>query len=261
MPSPFPGMNPYLENPEIWPEVHNRLIVAISDSLVPQLLPKYRVAIEKRVYQMNSDNSLLVGIPDVTIQKITNQSNSPTSNIAVAAPPVTALKVRVPMLMEFRETYLEVREIATQKVITVIELLSPKNKRPGEGREAYLNKRQKILSSSTHLVEIDLLRAGEAMPVFGNDFTANYRILVSRGDCRPEADLYLFNLPNPIPTFPLPLQSGDSEPIVDLQNLLDGVYDRAAYNYIIDYTKEPYPTLSETETTWLETYLKEKTLR
>ncbi|MFB2838539.1 DUF4058 family protein [Floridanema evergladense] len=259
MPSPFPGMNPYLENPEILPEVHNRLIVAISDSLVPQLLPKYRVAIEKRVYQMNSDNSLLVGIPNVTVQKITNQLNSPTSNVAVAAPPVTPLKVRMPMLMEFREAYLEVREIATQKVITVIELLSPKNKRPGEGREAYLNKRQKILSSSTHLVEIDLLRTGEAMPVFGNDFTANYRILVSRGNCRPEADLYLFNLPNPIPTFPLPLQIGDTEPVVDLKNLLDGVYDRAAYNYIIDYTKQPYPPLSETETTCLETYLTENT--
>ncbi|MFB2937029.1 DUF4058 family protein [Aerosakkonemataceae cyanobacterium BLCC-F154] len=87
------------------------------------------------------------------------------------------------------------------------------------------------------------------MPVFGNDFTANYRILVSRGNSRPEADLYLFNLPNPIPTFPLHLQSGDSEPIVDLKNLLDGVYDRAAYNYIIDYTQQPSPTLSETETT------------
>lgn len=261
MPSPFPGMNPYLENPEIWPEVHNRLIVAISDSLVPQLLPKYRVAIEKRVYQMNSDNSLLVGIPDVTIQKINNQPNSPTSNVAVAAPPITALKVRVPMLMEFREAYLEVREIATQKVITVIELLSPKNKRPGEGREAYLNKRQKILSSSTHLVEIDLLRAGEAMPVFGNDFTANYRILVSRGNCRPEADLYLFNLPNPIPTFPLPLQSGDTEPIVDLQNLLGGVYDRSGYDYIIDNTKEPFPTLSESDATWIDSWLREKSLR
>jgi hypothetical protein len=261
MPSPFPGMNPYLENPQIWPSVHHRLITAIADSLVPQLLPKYLVDIEKRVYQATENDSLLVGIRDVTVQKITNQSNSPTSNVAVAAPPITPLKVRVPMLMEFREAYLEVRETATQKVVTVIELLSPTNKRPGEGREAYLNKRQKILGSSTNLVEIDLLRAGEAMPVFGNDFTANYGILVSQGNCRPEADLYLFNLSNLIPTFPLPLQSGDTEPIVDLKNLLDGVYDRAAYNYIIDYTKQPLPTLSETETTWLETHIKEKPLK
>lgn len=144
MPSPFPGMNPYLENPQIWPSVHHRLITAIADSLVPQVLPKYLVYIEKRVYQATETDSLLVRIPDVTVQKISNQQNSLTSNIAVAAPPITPLKVRVPMLMEFREAYLEVREIATQKVITVIELLSPKNKRPGEGREAYLNKRQKI---------------------------------------------------------------------------------------------------------------------
>jgi len=261
MPSPFPGMNPYLENPQVWPAVHHRLITAIADALVPQLLPKYLVDIEKRVYQATEDNSLLVGIPDVTVQKITNQPNSPTSNVAVAAPPVTALKVRVPMLMEFREAYLEVREIATKKVITVIEVLSPTNKRPGQGRETYLEKRQKILESRTHLVEIDLLRTGEPMPVFGNDIAANYRILVSRGNRRPNSDLYLFKLLHTIPTFPLPLQNEDTEPVVDLQSLIAGVYDRSGYDYIIDYTKEPFPTLSESDATWIDTWLREKSLR
>lgn len=261
MPYPFPGMNPYLESPQFWPEVHSRLIVAIADALVPQLLPKYRVAIEKRVYRANGEDSLLGGIPDVTIQRLPTQTNPSTSNVAVAAPPITPTKVRVPMPMEFREGYLELREIATGEVVTVIELLSPTNKRPGEGRETYLEKRQQILGSRTHLVEIDLLRGWENMPVFGNDITANYRILVSRGDRRPNADLYLFNLPNVIPTFPLPLRSGDLEPMVDLQTLIIGVYDRAGYDFVIDYTKQAISSLSDSDAAWIDTLLREKGLR
>jgi hypothetical protein len=84
------------------------------------------------------------------------------------------------------------------------------------------------------------------MLVFDNDIEASYRILVSRGNQRPLADLYLFNLPDMIPQFPLPLRAGDAEPIVDLQGLLNGVYDRAAYNLRIDYTAAPRTALSET---------------
>ncbi len=56
-------MNPYLENPELWAEVHSRLIVAIADGISPQLRPKYRVAVEKRVYQMTDENSVVEPIP------------------------------------------------------------------------------------------------------------------------------------------------------------------------------------------------------
>lgn len=261
MPSPFPGMNPYLENPQLWPEVHNRLIVAISDVLVPQLLPKYRVALEKRVYQSDGDNAILIGIPDVTVQRLPSQTTSPTSNVAVAAPLTKPLQVTVPMQMEFREGYLEVREIATKEVVTVIEVLSPTNKRTGQGREIYEEKRQQVLASRTHLVEIDLLRAGQPMPVFGNNIQGSYRILVSRGNRRPRAELYIFNLPDEIPAFPLPLRTGDVEPVVDLQALIGGVYDRSGYDFVIDYSGEPVPPLSEADAAWANALLREKELR
>ena len=138
MANPFPGMNPYLEHPDVWPSIHNRLIVAIADSLAPQLLPKYFVDIEKRVYQINGEDALLIGLPDVVVQqRRQTQTDRTTSNVAVAAPPVTPLRVRVPLPLEFREGYLEVREIATRQVVTVIELLSPTNKRTGKGRDIY----------------------------------------------------------------------------------------------------------------------------
>jgi hypothetical protein len=156
MHNPFSGMNPYLEQPELWHQVHNRLIVAIADDLTPQIVPKYRAAIEERVY--TSVNDFLV---------------------------------RVPMPEQVTERFLEVRSTQTGAVISVVEVLSPKNKRSKEGREAYETKRQKILSSATNLLEIDLLRLGEPMPILGVTGTG-YRILVSRGWVRPDADLYTF---------------------------------------------------------------------
>jgi Protein of unknown function (DUF4058) len=261
MPNPFPGMNPYLESPDFWPQVHHLLISSIFESLVPQLLPKYIVDIEKRVYELSGDNSLLVGIPDVTVQRSPIQTNPTSSNVAVAAPPVTALKVRVPVPVEYREAYLEVRDTETREVVTVIEVLSPANKRPGKGREMYETKRENVFNSRTHLVEIDLLRSYQPLPVFGNDIEANYRILVSRGNQRPIADLYIFNLPDTIPQFPLPLRPDDAEPIVDLQALLNGVYDRAAYDFRIDYTTEPVPPLAEPDAVWADAWLREMGVR
>lgn len=261
MPSPFPGMDPYLEGPNFWPEVHSRLMVEIADVLVPQLRPKYRVALEKRVYESSGNESVLVGIPDVIVQRRQPTSQG-DSNVAVATPPTqNPLPVEVPMTMEFREAYLEVREMATGEVVTAIEVLSPANKRRGKGREIYEEKRSRIFGSRTHLVEIDLLRGGEPMPVLGNDMEAHYRILVSRGDRRPHADLYLFNLTETIPTFPLPLRSGDTEPIIDLTQLLNHLYDRAGYDFVIDYGKEPIPALAESEAGWVDAQLREQGVR
>ncbi len=259
MVSPFAGMNPYLENPELWSEVHHLLIGILAETLNPQLLPKYRAAIEKRVYQMSGEVALLVGIPDVTIERKTALRQT-LSNLAVAPPPSTPITVKVPTPIEFREGYLEIREVATKEVITVIEILSPTNKRPGRGREAYSEKRQQVLGSRTHLVEIDLLRGGAPLPISGG-IRGSYRILVSRSDCRPNAALYVFNLPDPIPTFTLPLRSRDHEPTIDLHSLLDLVYERAGYDIAISYNREPVPTLSTAEANWMDALLRQKQIR
>jgi Protein of unknown function (DUF4058) len=262
MPNPFPGMNPYLENPDEWPQVHHLLISSLLETLVPQLLPKYIVTIDKRIYQASeSEDDILVGLPDVSVQRSQTRTESTDSAVAVATPTATPVEVRVPMLMEFREGYLEVRETKNKEVVTVIELLSPANKRPGQGRKMYEEKRQQVLGSRTHLVEIDLLRGWKPLPVFDSNLAANYRILVSRGDRRPKADLYLFNLSDAIPTFPLPLRRGDVEPVVELQSLINQLYDRAGYDYIINYNSETVPKLSESEGVWVDTLLREKGLR
>lgn len=125
----LPGMNPYLENPDIWTEVHTWLIVQLARDLNPLIKPKYRVVVEQLIYT----DSLLVGIPDVSVFQ-----NQPSKGQAVATSTLSKpIKVNVPMPVEVKETYLEIRQIGTGKVATVIEVLSPKNKRPGEGRNQY----------------------------------------------------------------------------------------------------------------------------
>jgi Protein of unknown function (DUF4058) len=262
MRSPFPGMNPYLENPDLWAEVHHWLITFIASNLVPQLRPKYRVAIEKRVYQTVGEETVLVGIPDVSVGGSSTDSNDlDGSPVAVASPPAKPVTVTIPMPEEEREGYLEVREVETGEVVTTIEILSPKNKRSGEGRKSYESKRQKVLSSETHLVEIDLLRSGKPMPIVGRFINTSYRILVSRSNYRPKAELYPFELTEPIPAFPLPLRQGDTEPLLDLQTLIQEVYDRAGLDMAIDYTRKPVPELSETDAAWTDDLLRQQGLR
>ncbi len=245
MPSPFPGVDPYLEQPELWSEVHSRLIVAIADYLADRLSDEYRIAIEKRVYAMD-DESLLIGIPDVAILP----KSATASATATLAPPTSEpITVEIPIAENVQERYLEVREVATGAVIVVIEILSPKNKRPGEGLNAYLKKRHQILASSTHLVEIDLLRGGQPLPMKGSH-ASDYRILVSRSDRRPSAQLYAFNLRQPIPTFPLPLNPGSE--LIDLQMLFQQVYDRGRYRLAVDYRKALLPALSQEDADWVK---------
>lgn len=218
VPSPFPGMNPYLENPELWPEGHHRLITAIADAIAPPIPPKYRVAIEKRTYLSDGEDQT----PSNTT--LSAQSESVT--------------VILPMPEEVREGYLEIREVTTGRVVTAIEVLSPTNKRAGKGRETYETKRREVLSSPTHLVEIDLLRDDKPMRIMSETQKTDYRILVSRRNRRPLAQLYAFTVRQEIPKFPLPLQLGDTEPLVDLQSLLIGVYERAGFDLAVDYSRQ-----------------------
>ncbi|NJM44719.1 MAG: DUF4058 family protein [Alkalinema sp. RU_4_3] len=239
MPSPFPGMDPYLEQPIFWSEFHNRLIVAIADAIVPDLLPRYYVGVETRTYRDSEDGELLIGIPDAVILSAkTPLPSLPAKDSSAIATRPKPQEVILPLSTQRKERYLEVREAGTDAVIAVIEVLSPKHKRKGDGRTAYEAKRQKILDSASHLVEIDLLRADLPMAMQGAA-GSDYRIIVSRSEQRPKAQLYGFTLQEAIPSFPLPLKSASEQVIVDLQEIVQGVYDRGGYAIRIDYNSKP----------------------
>ena len=260
MPSPFPGMDPYLEHPSSWPNLHHRLITAIAIFLAPHLRPKYRVVIEEAIYQTSGQDSILVGMPDVSVQYPQNVTDRAIATSTIASPQTQPISITLPMPETIRQGYLEIRDIARGEVITAIEVLSPANKRPGDGRKSYEKKRHKILASTTHLIEIDLLRMWEPMPTLNDDIKATYRILVSQSQRRPQADLYAFNLPDKIPLFPIPLRSEDREPIVNLQALLTEIYDQSSYDLVVDYCCEPVPALSPSDAAWVANLLHEKGL-
>lgn len=257
MRSPFPGMDPYLEHPTLWPGVHNGLIAALQLDLAPQIRPHYYVAIEERLYITEPDQRVFVGRPDLAV---VGQPAAETPLKPVPSTP-SGLTVQVPLPDEVRETYLEVRETGTDYVVTVLEILSPTNKRPGRGRQIYVDKRMEVLASKTHLVEVDLIRAGEPMPIIGNGRTSEYRLLVSRGDCRPNAILYTFGVRQAIPPFPLPLKPADREPTLDLGKILHDLYDQAGYDLRLDYKGDPEPPLPSAEAAWADQLLRQKGLR
>ena len=243
---PFPGMNPWLENPTVWKGIHQRLITSLADILAPQLEPRYFVAVETHTYISASPTLPIQSrYPDVSILKI---KESAAAYMATDEPPMP-LVIDLPLPEPYEEPYLEVRLVPGGEVITVIELLSHTNKRAGDERRSYLEKRAALIDSDVHFIEIDLLRAYAPMP-YTEHLAADYRIFIRRRELGRKAHLYVFSVRQAIPTFPLPLLPGALEPRVDLGAILQDLYDRARYKLVIDYTQPPAPALTDADAVW-----------
>ena len=257
MPSPFPGMNPWLERPGLWPDVHDSLVVALRRALAPLVSPRYYIALRQRMVFAIMPSEPAFILPDVSVLEQSVLAEALKLEKAVLAEPVI---VEVPVREKIPEDYLEVVEASTHLVVTVIEILSLSNKTPGKDRRAYEYKRERIFQTPTHLVEIDLLRDGEPMPFTlrtqTNGHLSHYRILVKRGDYGRRACLYPFSVRDPIPIFPLPLQSGDTEPPIRLGEVIKQLYDEGRYNLRIDYSQPLEPPLGEADAQWAKEILR-----
>jgi hypothetical protein len=252
-------MDPYLEDRSMWRDVHLRLIAAMGDALAPQVAPAYYVAIEQRVYVTALDRSEF--IPDAIVIAASPEREQRGGTAVVTAGAVTTQTVMIPRYEEVREGYLEIRDVRGHEVVTAIELLSSTNKLLGAGRNQYEEKRHQLLTSATHLVEIDLLREGE--PMATNPLpTADYRIFVSPTWERPNARLSTFGIRQPIPRVSVPLRQTEAEAHLAVGELLAQVYDRARYDLRLDYkAPPPEPALSAEDEAWVDALLREKRLR
>ena len=250
MPSPFPGMDPYIEMDE-WGDFHNEFILALKHDLVPQLQPKYMVRAERRVYLETTGEELPHFRPDVTIRQV--YENIPVRSTAAAAMIEPEL-YESPVPEEHREPYLIIRDMENDQVVTVIEVLSPTNKRKGaDGYREYYEKRQEILAQRVNLIEIDLLRAGARLPTSPSlRETTDYYVLVHRIGMRPKIEVYQWPLRQTMPSIRVPLAEGDADVAVELQKLFANLFDVAGYDHPRTYERELIPPLRLGDAQWAQ---------
>jgi hypothetical protein len=243
--SPFPGMDPYLEAPSIWPDVHTRLMSIIAEQLTPLLVPKYLAELETQLVIDHLDDEPQVVLADVSV---TTSDVAAGSASAVAAP--APVRVRVPLDVPTRLVSIHIRQRESARLVAVIELLSPVNKRRGKGREEYLEKRRSYLTSPVHLIEIDLLRSHPRMPFDDPLPPAHYLVMVCKAGERPHSSVWPISVRQPLPTIPIPLLPPDPPVPLDLGQALRTAYERARYDLRVDYRKPPVPPLSPADAAW-----------
>jgi len=258
-------MDPYLEDPSYWQGVHNRLIVNV-DSALNKLLPdRFAAYTEVRCYIERSEDSIR---PDVLLQTRSASAEKVRSGGAALAEPSD-----VPLHFELwpienREAYITIRDVTRkQRVITTIELLSHANKATrNEGRRLYREKQEKILTSDTHLIEIDLLRTGRhtvAVPetVFEADMKPDYVVCLHRAKTGGAFDVWPVNIRQRLPRIDVPLEVGFADVVLDLQAIMDRAYNEGSFLRKTDYSQPPVPPLNDQDSLWADALLRERGLR
>ena len=249
--SPFPGMDPYLEAPTIWPDVHTSLMSIFREQLTPLLAPKYLAELETQVVIDRMDDEPQVVLPDVSVTTAEEPTGA-VAAVAVAAP----VRVRVPLDVPTRLVSIHIRQRESTRLVTVIELLSPVNKRRGKGRDEYLEKRRTLLASPVHVVEIDLLRSYPRMPFDDPLPPAHYLVMVCNAGERPDSSVWPINIRQPLPTVPIPLLAPDPSVLLHIGQALHTAYERARYDLRVDYRKRPMPPLLPADAAWAEALLR-----
>ncbi len=256
MASPFPGMDPYIEHPDVWSDFHGALAEGVRAHLNARIRPRYVARLTPRVtYDVVEIDQVRGVAPDVAIWQRRVESRR-TGDIAAAATPAS-VESAIDLELPIRLYTVELRAIGTMELVTAIEILSPVNKRPGhEACADYLRKRKDLLRSTAHLIEIDLLRGGTRPPLARPVPASAYRITLSRAEQRPGVDVWVLQLPDPLPILPVPLRDPDPDTLLDLPGVLADVYERGGYDRLIDYGQDvPPPSLSETEAAWVRDLL------
>jgi hypothetical protein len=265
MPSPFPGMDPYLE--DHWGDIHAVLTTYARDALSDQLPPDLRVRIEEYVaVEADVIDSATGFYPDVQVIERLQKVQTAEGGTATAAPPPAAQPHIVPLTAE-PPTQREIRIVdrrSNDRIISAIEFLSPTNK--GRGRADYRRKQRQFLDSHTNLVEIDLLRTGGwviAAPIDAapNACLGPYRICIVRGAKPDRAEMFEASYRFPLPRIPIPLREREADVTLDLQALLDRAYETGRYADDIDYRNEPIPALPPAEAAWMHEWLSQRGLR
>jgi hypothetical protein len=227
MPSPFPGMDPFLEDAERWPAFQPLLVDELNRLLLPGLMDRYQARIGERKY--SSEPALPTGI----------------------------------RCNENKESFIEIEQRSDKRLITLLEVVSPANKITAEGRRQYLERRAEVRTMNVHIVEIDLVLQGQALIEYAKESAPSwdYAVVVTRWTHPERYEIYSATLPKRLPRFRVPLASDDRDTVLDLGTAVSRAYDQGDFIKHIDYTREPATNLSAENRRWLHEKLVEEKLR
>lgn len=275
MPSPFPGMDPYLEG-ELWQEFHERLANQISAQLLPQLPAKYVALLAKRYVIGEPPSGVLSGLglnivdwpsqraiyPDVHVAALpSRQVREPGPSWEAGAALMEPVEVASPLPEQVPQVSVEIRDVAQRRLVTVIEILSPANKH-SFGVAEYDRRRIALLQTATHLLEIDLLRGGTRIRLVAEPPPASYYAYLSRTERRPYTQVWPIALRQRLPAVPVPLLQPDPDVVLDLQAAVDACFALVRYERLLDYASPPPPPpLDEADAAWLDDLLRNAGLR
>ncbi len=255
MPSPFPGMDPYIERPAIWPDFHDALVSAIRGLLQPLLRPRYVALMQDRWFVVESDRPIR---PDVAVistgqpQDVRHRQTSFGTAVLDVDAPTSVFEI---WREEVKQPYLQIIEPAAgNRVVTAIEVLSPDNKNPGPGRDNYLRKREEYWGGGANLVEIDLLRSGRTTVLLNDEQVTSlqsYRHLVAVTRGWPTRhEVYAIPLNQRLPKVAVPLAYDDQDVSLDLQAAMNRCWDEGPYPALLHYNQGPPTDLTAEEQTW-----------
>lgn len=227
MPSPFPGMDPFLEDDKLWSGFQNQLAHCLYQMLLPGLMDRYRARIAQRHY-------------------------------------VTEQALFTSIIREERlEQFIEIRQRSDGRLVTLVDIVSPANKTTASGRQSYLEKRHEARMINSNIVEIELVLQGTPLLDYSREGLAewDYGVTVTRCTQPERFEIYTATMQKRLPRFRLPLASDDRDTVIDLQAAFARCYDQGDFAKQIDYSKDPTTRLSEDQRKWLDERLREQKLR
>jgi Protein of unknown function (DUF4058) len=227
MPSPFPGMDPFLEGEQIWPSFQHHFVACLYQTLVPGLVERYRARVGQRRFV--TEQALFTSI----------------------------------VRQDHEEEYIEIRQRKDSRLVTLLEVISPANKITVAGRQAYLDKRKEARAANANLVEIDLLMQGQPLLEYSREGLPewDHSVTVTRAVQPQKFEIYKASLQERLPKFKLPLASDDRDNILDLQAIFARCFDQANFTAQIDYLRDPPTKLDDNNRRWIDELLRRQNLR
>jgi len=253
MPSPFPGVDPFVEGQRVWHDFHQTFIVTWREMLMRKLPSNYVARVEEHLYldRGGEDEPAVVRIPDVVVEQrsSTGVQREPSATVTIK-PTIVRNIIGDPV----REGYIEVLRRSDNTLVAVLELLSPTNKR-GVGRGEYLLKRDQILRGPAHLVEVDMLLREPRMPFRESLPAGHFFAMVSRADRRPDCEIFPWTLQDRLPSIPIPLEAPDPDVVIDLHQVYATTFERGPYDELVSYDKSIGFPMDDDMKRWVAKFL------